>query len=82
MERTDLQTLDTLYKKAADSGSPLASANVALIHLSGARLELAMPALESADRGGAFRSKPEITKAISEAKTLLATPYNDAEGRK
>jgi tetratricopeptide (TPR) repeat protein len=74
MEKTDLQTLDVLYRKAGDAGSGLAYLNLALIHLNGARMELAKAALDSAEKIGTFADKAELGTAYNELKVILAPP--------
>ncbi len=73
-EGADIQTLDALFKKAAEKGSAMAYANLAQIHINGARLSLTVDALVSAEKGGAFKDKPELETALSAIRSALENP--------
>ncbi len=78
MERADAATLDASFTKAGEAGSKQAWANVALVHLNGARLEKALAALEAAEKQGAFADKTDLALALSEMRALRQPASNDA----
>jgi tetratricopeptide (TPR) repeat protein len=78
MDRADAATLDSAFTKAAQAGSKQAWANLALVHLNGARLEKALEALNAAQNQGTFADKTDVGLALSELRALRQPASNDA----
>jgi|GEM_PF-2905166 len=65
-----------LFEKALESGSGEAGANLALIHLTGARLKQGLDALEKATDKGAFAKNADIPSAVAELNQILNAPQD------